>query len=301
MEQRIIFSLYANKETAKTVAEKLNAEIGEIFIDNFADGEVLVKTLSDVTNKDVLIIESTVEKVHERLFELLLLLDSINRGNPKSVRMFIPYFGYSRQERVSFDNEPISCEVVAKILDIANCKEILTFDIHHPDIKNFFKTKFISIDTADLFGRYYREYIHDHNIDINDVLVVSPDHGSNLRTEALLKELPGSSKIILSKFRSAPNYAEHFEIDGKEVSGKTCIILDDMIDTAGTILSAVDLLTKAGAKKILVGATHAVFSNDAVKKLLKSNIEDLVVTNTIEKDLPKEIKVLDIVPLIINN
>jgi len=298
MSNKIIFSLCANKQTAATVAKILNAEIGDIFTDYFADGEVLVKTLSNVNQKDVIIIESTVEKVHQRLFELLLLIDSIKRGNPKSLTLFIPYFGYSRQERVSFDNEPISCEVVANILDTCKVDKILTFDIHHPDIANFFKTPFVSIHTAPLFGEYYNKYLEEHNIKHEDVLIVSPDHGSNERTDELLKEIKGCKKIIMSKHRPAPNFVEHLDVDGAEVKDKVCIILDDMIDTGGTILSAVNLLFEKGAKKVLVGATHAVFSHHSDRKLIKSKISDLVVTNTIEKDLAKGIKVLDIIPLI---
>ena len=140
MKNLIIYSLVSNLKVAKEVAKKYDATLGEIFIDHFKDGEVLVKTLTDVKNKDVIIIESTAIKAHERLFELLLLIDSIKRSGAKSVKLYIPYFGYSRQERVSWINEPVSCEVVAKILDTAQVDEILTFDLHHPDIEKFFKT-----------------------------------------------------------------------------------------------------------------------------------------------------------------
>ena len=294
MKNLIIYSLVSNRKVAKEVAKKLNAELGKISIDRFKDGEVLVKTLTDVKNKDIIIIESTAIKAHERLFELLLLIDSIKRSGAKSVRLYIPYFGYSRQERVSWINEPVSCEVVAKILDTAEVDEILTFDLHHPDIEKFFKTKFTSLSTTHLFANYYHEYLKKNNIALSDVVIVSPDHGSNTRADALVKALLGTKKAILSKHRPAPNYVEHLAVENKEVKDKVCIIIDDIIDTGGTILSATDLLFEQGAKVVLVGATHAVLSKNSVEQLLNSKIKDLVFTNTIEKKLPQSIKVLDI-------
>ena len=295
MDNLIIFSLLSNRKLARQLAKKLNAEFGEISIDHFKDGEILVKTLSDVKNKDVIIVESTAVKAHIRLFELLLLIDSIKRSGAKSVKLYIPYFGYSRQERVSWINEPVSCEVVAKILDTANVDEILTFDLHHPDIEKFFKTRFTSLPTTHLFGEYYRDYFIAHKIDLSDVVVVSPDHGSNTRADALVKELPGSKKVILNKYRPAPNYAEHLALENADVKNKVCIIIDDIIDTGGTIISATELLLEQGAKAVLVGASHAVLSNKNIEKLLKSHIKDLVFTNTIEKRLPKSIRVLSII------
>ena len=126
-------------------------------------------------------------------------------------------------------------------------------------------------------------------------MIVSPDHGSNTRADALVKELPGTKKVILSKHRPAPNYVEHLAVENKEVKGKVCIIIDDIIDTGGTIISATDLLLEQGAKEVLVGASHAVLSKGSAEKLLNSKIKDIVFTNTIEKRLPKNIRVLDIV------
>lgn len=298
MENKIVYSLYSNKNVAKKVASLFHAELGEVSIDHFADGEVLVKTVSDVKNKDVIIIESTAKKAHERIFELLLLVDSIKRGGPKSISLYLPYFGYSRQERVSWTNEPISCEVVAKILDTANVDKILTFDIHHPDIKEFFKTPFYTISTTPLFGDYYREYIKKNNLKGSDIIVVSPDHGSNSRADDLVKEIKGSKKVILSKTRPAPNYVEHLQVEQSEVKGKVCIIIDDIIDTGRTILSATELLFSQGAKAVLVGASHAVLSNNEFLESAKNHISDIVVTNTIEQSLPSDIHVLDISELI---
>lgn len=298
MENLIVFSLSSNMGVAEEAAKRLNAELGDVFFDYFADGEILVKTLSDVSNKNVLIIESTAKKAHERLFELLLLIDSIKRSGAKSIKLYIPYFGYSRQERVSWNNEPVSCEVVAKILDTAKVDEILTFDLHHKDIENFFETKFANLPTTSLFVDYYKNYCLKNNIALEDVVIVSPDHGANLRADALVNGLPGSKKVILSKYRPKPNFAEHLKVDVDAVKGKVCIIIDDIIDTGGTIISATEILLNSGASKVLVGASHGVFSHGSLDKLLAAPIADITVTNTIESRLSNRINVLDIAPLI---
>ena len=293
MKDLVIFSLVSNKRLAKRIAKKYHAELGEVSIDRFKDGEILVKTLTDCKGKDVIIVESTAIKAHERIFELLLLVDSIKRTGSKSIKLYIPYFGYSRQERVSWINEPISCEVVAKILDTAKVDEILTFDLHHPDIEKFFKTKFTSIPTTHLFANYYRKYLKKENINISDVVIVSPDHGANTRADALVTALPGTKKVILNKHRNAPNYVEYMEVED-DVHNKVCIIIDDIIDTGGTIEYAAKLLLEQGARAVLVGASHAVLSNKNFEKVLDTCVKDLVFTNTIEKRMPRRIHVLDI-------
>lgn len=298
MENCIVFSIQSNQEVAEKVAKRYNAEMGVVSIDTFADGEVLVKSLSDVKDKNVVIIESTAKNAQEVLFELLLLIDSVKRSGAKTVKLYIPYFGYSRQERVSWFNEPVSCEVVARILDTAKVDEILTFDLHHHDIENFFKTPFRSLPTTKLFADYYKKLFQKKNISLEDVVIVSPDHGSNTRADLLVKELNGTKKVILNKHRPKPNLAEHLEVNVDEVKGKVCIIIDDIIDTGGTIISAADLLVRSGAKSVLVAATHGVFSPNSINKLRESPLDDLVVTNTIEKRLPSEINITDISELI---
>ena len=298
MENVIVFSLHSNKKLAKEVASKNHCEYGRVSIRHFADGEVLVKTIDSVTDKNVIIIESTADKAHEKLFELLLLVDSMKRQNPKSIRLYIPYFGYSRQERVSWTNEPVSCEVVARILDTAKVDEILTFDLHHPDIEKFFKTKLTSLPTTKVFAKYYREYFKANHIDPKNTVIVSPDHGSNSRADALVAELPGTSKVILIKYRPRPNLAEHLKVDKKLVKDKTCIIIDDIIDTGGTIISATNLLLESGAKEVLVGGSHAVLSKKTLSYVINSNIKDIAITNTIEKKVAPRFNVLDIIDLI---
>ena len=298
MKDYIVFSLSQNKKLASELATKLNAKLGRISIARFADGEVLVKTLSNVRGKDAIVIESTYKNAHERIFELLLLLDSINRSGANSIQLFIPYFGYSRQERVSWTNEPVSCEVVSKIIETASYDSLTTFDLHHPVIESFFKRSINSLSTSDIFIEYYLNYMKDNCLTKKDIVIVSPDHGANHRADALVGTI-GETKVILDKVRPKANVAEHLVVDDKLVKDKVCIIIDDIIDTGGTIISAANLLYQHGAKKVLIGASHAVFSNLNIKKFKQANIVDIAVTNTIEQKLNKDIKVLDICPLIL--
>ena len=152
--------------------------------------------------------------------------------------------------------------------------------------------------TTKLFADYYRKYFSKKNVALKNVVVVSPDHGSNSRADLLVQELEGSKKVILNKYRPKPNLAEHLKVDVKEVKGKNCIIIDDIIDTGGTIISATNLLLKSGAKSVVVAASHAVLSPNSETKLIESSLDDLVVTNSIERKLSKKIKVVDISELI---
>lgn len=298
MKDYLVFSFKENKLLASLLASSLHAKLGRISLTHFSDGEMLVKSAVNVKDKDIIVIASTFKKAHEKLFALLLLLDSLNRAQVKSIQLFIPYFGYSRQERVSWTNEPISCEVVSKILETAQYDKLVSFDLHHPDIEKFFKRGIVNAMTTELFKDYYLNYIREHHLNINDVVVVSPDHGANHRADCLVKELK-VHKIILDKVRSRPNQAEHLQLINGDVKGKTCIVIDDIIDTGGTLVSASKLLYKLGAKAVLAGASHAVFSNNCLKKLLRAKINDIVVCNTIEQRPSKYVKVLDISPLIL--
>lgn len=293
----IVYSLSANKKLARSLAKSLPAQLGKVSLTHFADGELLVKTFSNVYEKTAIVIQSTCKPAHEKLFEILLLLDSIKRSNAKKTILVMPYFGYSRQERVSWINEPVSCQVVARMLNTTKVDLLLTFDLHHPLIESFFEVPIIDIPTTSLFANYYLKFFKERNINLEDVIVVSPDHGSNKRASMLKSSLIGTNMIILDKIRPMPNVAEHLEIND-DVTNKFCILIDDIVDTGGTLVSASNLLYKHGAKEVYVAASHAVFSKKCINKLKAAKIKDIVVTNTIEKKLPNDIKVLDIMPLI---
>lgn len=293
----VIFSI-SNKKLCQRIAEDLHFEVGRIYKRKFADGEIMMKSAVDVKNKDIVILLSTSKNVQEELFSLLLLLDSVKRAGANSIKVVMPYFAYSRQERVSWYNEPVSCEVVAKIIDTADFDELHTFDLHHPIIETFFKHKIYNHPTTSIFAKYYLDYFKNHGISLTDVVIISPDHGSNTRAEMLSRMMGGMEIVIMDKVRPHVNSAEHLEIDENKVKGKVCLIIDDIVDTGGTIVSAAKLLYSHNAKEVLVGASHPVFSNNCASKLLKANIKDIVVTNSIEKPLNPKVKVLDIAELI---
>lgn len=295
--KRVVFSLSQNLTTASSLASALDGELGKVFFDSFADGEILVKSLTDIKDKEVIVVESTAKGAQEKIFELLLLLDSIKRAGAKKIKLFIPYFGYSRQERVSWINEPVSCEVVAKIIETAQYDELYTLDLHHPIIESFFKKGIKSLSSAGVFAKYYMDYFKEHSIEKKDVVIVAPDHGSNQRVTDVAKELK-CEKIILDKVRKSPNVSEHLQIVNGDVKDKTCILVDDMIDTGGTIVSAAKLLYSKGAKSVMVCATHGVFSKGCFYNLRKANIMDIVITNSIEQLLPKDVHQLSILPII---
>ena len=300
MKDYVVFSISSNKKLAKDFAKFWNCQLGKVEVKKFADGEALVKTLTDVTDKDVIIIESTAKKPNDCLMNILMLLDSINRNNAKSVTLFIPYLGYSRQERVNYPNEPISCEVMAKALETGKYDKLLTFDLHHPVIEKFFQRGIKNVPTAETFANYYFGYLKDNGISLNDVVIVSQDHGANARTDMLMFRMRGVKKVILEKVRPLPDQVEHLELTG-DVKDKTCIILDDIISTGNTIISAIKLLKKSGAKHVLVGATHGVFAKGAIEAIKEAGVDDIAITNSIEQEVPDTVKVLDLLQLIIEN
>ena len=300
MKDYVVFSISSNKKLAKDFAKFWNCQLGKVEVKKFADGEALIKPLTDVADKDVIIIESTAKKPNDCLMGILMLLDSVNRNNAKSVTLVIPYLGYSRQERVNYPNEPVSCEVMAKAIESGKYDRILTLDLHHPVIETFFSRGIKNVPTAEAFANYYFGYLRGNGINLNDVVIVSPDHGANNRTDMLMFRMRGVKKVILEKVRPETDQVEHLELNG-DVKDKTCIILDDIISTGNTIISATKLLKKNGAKRVLVGATHGVFAKGAVENILAAGVDDIAITNSIEQDVPDTVKVLDILQLIIEN
>lgn len=299
-EEYIVFSLSTNKKLAREIAKSLSAKLGKVKITHFADGEIMVKSFSNVENKIAIVVQSTSKPAHEKLFEILLLLDSIKRSNAKKVQLIMPYFGYARQERVSWFNEPVSCEVVARMLNTTNVDSLLTFDLHHPVIESFFSLDVKNIPTTELFASYYLSYFAKRNISLKDVVVISPDHGANHRGSLLHEKLIGSSFLVLDKVRPQANSAEHLELEA-DLTGKYCVIIDDIVDTGGTICSASKLLYSHNAKEVLLGASHAVFSSNCINKLKEASIKDVAVTNTIEKKFKDYVTVLDILPIVLPN
>ena len=300
MENIILFSLSSSKKLAKKVADILNIPLGQSEIDNFSDGEFLVRTLDDVSDKIVYVIQSTSYPGAQTLMELLIFIDALKQANAKSINLVIPYYGFSRQDRVARKGEPITAKLIADLLHMEKVDRVISVDLHTPQIQGFFALPVDEISSIPLFGEYYRNRMQELGIDTKDVCVVSPDHGSINRARDLASELPNSQIAIIDKRRPAPNVAEVQNIVG-DVKDKVCIIIDDIIDTAGTILSSTNALVEKGAKMVFVGGTHGIFSKNVELLLRHEAIKEIVVTDTIENNIPeiKQISIADIIAKVI--
>ncbi len=268
-----IFTGRANPQLANEIADYLGADLSSVQIKNFSDGEIYVQVKESVRGLDVYVVQPTCNPVNENLIELLMMLDALKRASANTITAVIPYYGYARQDRKSQGREPISAKLMADLITTAGADRVLALDLHTGQLQGFFN---ILVDH--LFATpILHKYLTDKNLD--DVVVVSPDAGGVERARVYAKKLNAPIAII-DKRRSAHNVAEVFNIIG-EVEGKNAILIDDMIDTAGTICSAAQLLKDQGAKSVYAVAAHAVFSGPAVQRLNDSVFEEVIVTNTI--------------------
>ena len=281
MENAIIYYLSANKKLATDVAKILNLPLGEVEIEHFLDGEIMCRNLSNVNGKDAYIIQSTAYPAQDNIFEILILADSLKNSGAKSISLVIPYFGYSRQDRIARSGEPITAKVVASLFQTADIQRLITIDLHTQQIQGFFSCPVINIDTFELFGEYFVEYFAKVGVKESDVVVVAPDHGSALRARDLGSMFQNATIAFIDKRRPAPNKSEVINVVG-DVKDKTCLIVDDIIDTCGTINNAYDALIAHGAKDVYVCASHAVFSNGKIK----DEVKKIVCTDSIEKKIP---------------
>lgn len=276
-----IISLTANKEMAVEIAARIGVKVLPSEVTHFADGEILFTGLESFRGFNVYIIQSTCAPVTERLMELLLCIDACKRASARTINCIIPYFGYSRQDRKAKPRQPISAKLVADMLETAGANRVVTSDLHAPQITGFFN---IPVDDVSAMPLFYRYFV-DNGVTEN-VVCVSPDHGGLVRTSRLANSLNVPIAII-DKRRPEPNKAEIFSIVG-DVEGKTCIICDDIVDTAGTLLLAVNKLYELGATRVYAAVTHGVLSKDAVARINASPLYKLIITNSIP--LPEEKK-----------
>ena len=288
MKDYIVFSIGSNKQLAKDFAKFWNCQLGKLSVKRYPDGEVSIRPLTDVKDKDIIIIESTAKKPHDRFFEILLLMDVLNRLQVRSILLIIPYLAYARKVRAIDPNEPIGYQVMTRVLETGNYEKLMTFDLHHPEIVNSFTKEIKNISTSDIFITYYKNYLRDNHYKGSDTVIISPNRSSNFRADSLLFGLSGAKKVSLDK------------ING-DVKDKICIIIDDMISTGNTVASSAKLLLKAGAKEVLVGATHGAFVGEAIETIKKAGVKDIAITNTIEQGKIEGVTVLDILPLLIEN
>ncbi len=276
-----IFSLSANRQLAEEIAESVGIPLSSCEILHFADGEINVQIDETVRGHNVFVIQPTSAPVNDHLMELLIMCDALKRASAKTINLVIPYYGYSRQDRKARSRQPISAKLVADLLQVAGADRVICMDIHAAQIQGFF-----DIPVDNFMGLpILANYLIDKKLE--DVVVVSPDHGGTTRAREFAKVLDTTIAII-DKRRPEPNKAEVMNIIGN-VAGKNCILVDDMVDTAGTLTVGAQALKEAGAKKVYAACTHGVLSGNAVQKIQDSYLEELIITNTIHLDDAKKI------------
>ena len=284
-----IISGSANKSLADEVAKHLNISLTPIDIHKFSDGDIYVRILESVRGCDVFIIQPTSPDANLHLMELIIAIDALKRASPAKITAVIPYFGYSRQDRKIKPREPISAKLVAKIIEAAGADSVMTFDLHVAQVQGFFD---IPSDNLDLIP-VYAEYILDKKL--KDLVCVAPDVGGAARARSLAKVIHAPIAIV-DKRRQDPGVVKVENVIG-DVKNKNAILVDDIIDTAGTITESASILKKYGAKDIYVLATHPVLSGPAIKRLEKSDIKEILVTNNIELHKEKKIKKIKIISI----
>ena len=272
-----IFSLSSNRPLAEKIAEAVGLELGKISISRFSDGEVKVNVEESIRGAHVYIVQSTSDPVNDNLMELLIMIDALRRASAKTINVVMPYYGYARQERKAQSREPITAKLVANMITIAGADRVLTLDLHAPQIQGFFDIPVDHLIGVPLLADYFLE----KGLFGEDVVVVSPDHGGVVRARKLADFLK-SPIAIIDKRRPRPNVSEVMNIIG-DVAGKKCIIIDDMIDTAGTITLAAAALLDKGADSVYACCTHAVLSGPAVERLDESDIREVIVTDSLQQ------------------
>lgn len=275
-----VFSLSSSKKLAQDIASILGTKVGDCKVHHFADGEILCEIGESVRGKDVFIVQSTSNPVTENLMEILVLTDALKRASAREITTVIPYFGYARQDRKAKPRQPITSKLVADLLTTAGVNRVVTVDLHAAQIQGFFDIPVDEMQALPLLIKYFRKK------KVQDLCVVSPDHGGATRARKM-SEAFDCPIAIIDKRRPKPNVAEVMGIIGN-VEGKNCILIDDMIDTAGTITAGVDMLKQKGAKDVYIACTHGVLSGPAIERLSTCAAKEVVITNTIE--IPQEKK-----------
>jgi ribose-phosphate pyrophosphokinase len=292
-----IFSGNANRALAEEITQKLNIPLAKALVSTFSDGEVRVEVQENVRGKDVFIVQPTNSpNPAENLMELLVMVDALRRASAKRIVAVIPYFGYSRQDRpITLTRSPITAKLVANMITVAGVDRVLTVDLHANQIQGFFEMPVDNIFSSAILVDDINEQKYQ------DIVLVSPDVGGVVRARAVAKKLNDASLVIIDKRRPEPNKSKIMNVIG-DVEGKTCIIFDDIIDTAGTLCNAADALTEKGAKAVFAYITHPILSGNALQNITNSSLSGLVVTNTVvlskEAAAHSKIRQLSIAPML---
>lgn len=268
-----LFSGRSNRELAQKIARECGVELGKVEVKTFANGEIYARYLESVRGSDVFIVQSVSGKVNDALMEMLIMADAAKRASARSITAVLTHYGYSRQDKKSASREPITAKLVANLMTVAGFDRTICVDLHQGQIQGFFDTPVENLTALPIFADYFSA------MKLKNVCVVSPDVG-RAKAARKLAELMQADLAIMSKSRPAHNVSEVTSVIG-DVGGKTCIINDDMIDTGGSVVNAIDALLAAGAKAVYVCATHGLFSGPAYERLEKSKAKKIVVCDTV--------------------
>ena len=282
-----IFTGNANPELAKEICDYLGLPLGEAFVGRFNNGEVQIMIDESVRGKDVFIIQPTSYPVNDNLMELMVMADALKRASARHITAVVPYYGYARQDRKTRGREPITAKLVANLMQTSGITRLVTIDLHAGQIQGFFDVPVDHLYGASILAKYINE---EH---LEDVIVVSPDLGGVTRARDLADRI-GAPIAIIEKKRPEPGVAKVMNLIG-DVKGKNCIIVDDIVDTAGSLVEGAKALEQFGAKSVMAAVTHAVLTDPASERIANSNIKELIVTNTMP--LPENCKLPNVTQL----
>lgn len=285
----MLFSLDSNIPLAEKVAETLGIKLSKCSVKKFSDGEISINIEESVRGSEVFVLQSTSSPANETLMTLLIMIDALKRASVDTINVVMPYYGYARQDRKARSREPITAKLVANLIETAGADRVIAIDLHALQIQGFFNIPVDHLMCVPIIAKYFANKLDN----MDDVVVVSPDHGGVTRARKLADKL-NTPIAIIDKRRPKPNVAEVMNIVGN-IQGKTCILIDDIIDTAGTITLGAKALLKQGAKEVYASCSHAVLSGPALERLENSPIKELVYADTI--NIPENKKIGKMVPL----
>ena len=289
-----VFTGNSNVPLAQMICEHLGIPVGKAQVKKFSDGEINVEIDESVRGMDVFVVQSTCPPVNDHMMELLTLIDALKRASAARINAVIPYYGYARQDKKVLPRAPISAKLVADLITVAGASRILTIELHASQIQGFFNIPVDHLYASPILSEYLRERFH------GNLVIVSPDAGGVERARAFAKRL-NVALAIIDKRREMPNVAQAMHIIG-DIGGKDAILLDDMVDTAGTLSSAALALKEEGAQNVYAYCTHAVLSGRAIERLMESPLQEVIITDTIplrgESVSCKKLKVLTVAPLL---
>lgn len=272
----VVIALTSSVELANEIVAEIGIPLGQCDVKHFSDGEIMVELGESVRGKNVYIIQSTCAPVSSNIMEILIAIDACKRASAESISVVMPYFGYARQDRKAKPRQPITSKLIADLLEKAGATRVITMELHATQIQGFFNIPADDISAICILGKYFQ------SLDLKDVVVVSPDHGGTTRARKLA-EILHAPLAIIDKRRPKPNVAEAMNLIG-DVDGKTAIIVDDIVDTAGTLTAGIQMLKDKGAVDVYASCVHGVLSGPAIQRLKDAKLKGFVCTNTIPQD-----------------